>query len=49
MAGARVLPFFVDEPGVEIDYEESLRRAEELILAGPAAFDERTTEPRHPA
>jgi CMP-N,N'-diacetyllegionaminic acid synthase len=49
MAGERVLPFFVDEPGVEIDYEDSLRRAEELILAGPAMFDERATEPRHPA
>ena len=43
MTGERVLPFVVDEPTAEIDYEEDFRRAEELLLgrAGPRP-------PRHP-
>jgi N-acylneuraminate cytidylyltransferase len=46
MAGERVLPFIVASPGIEIDYEDALQRAEELLQAGD---HERALEPRHPA
>ncbi len=46
MAGARVLPFVVDEPFVEIDYEDALARAEALLRGDGG---ERPREPRYPA
>jgi CMP-N-acetylneuraminic acid synthetase len=46
MTGRRVLPFVIDEPFVEIDYEDALARAEEL-LRGEAADLPATR--RHPA
>ena len=46
MAGERVLPFVVEEPVVEIDYEDALERAERL-LRGEAP--EPSAIPRHPA
>ena len=46
MCGRRILPFVVDEPIVDIDYEDALRRAEEL-LSGEGS--ERSGMRRHPA
>ena len=46
MTGARILPFVVDEPTVEIDYEDALKRAEELLHG---ASGELPSVPRHPA
>ena len=46
MSGERILPFAVHEPIVDIDYEDALERAEELLRGGVAARDE---TPRHPA
>jgi N-acylneuraminate cytidylyltransferase len=34
MTGTRILPFVIDEPCIEIDYEEHLQLAERLIVAG---------------
>lgn len=45
-SGERILPFVIDEPTVEIDYEDALERAEELLRAGRA---EGSRSPRHPA
>jgi CMP-N,N'-diacetyllegionaminic acid synthase len=49
MAGRRVLPFVVEDPGVEIDYAEGLRKAEELLQRRMEGRDEREDGPRHPA
>ena len=46
MTGVRILPFVVDEPTVEIDYEDALKRAEELLHG---ASGELPSVPRHPA
>ena len=46
MTGVRILPFVVDEPTVEIDYEDALKRAEELLRG---ASGEPPSVPRHPA
>jgi CMP-N,N'-diacetyllegionaminic acid synthase len=46
MSGERILPFVVDEPTVEIDYEDALERAEEL-LRGESGKP--SSAPRHPA
>ena len=46
MTGVRILPFVVDEPTVEIDYEDALKRAEELLHG---ASGEPPSVPRHPA
>jgi CMP-N,N'-diacetyllegionaminic acid synthase len=49
MAGTRVLPFVVDDPGVEIDYADGLQKAEELLQRRMEGRDEREHRPRHPA
>jgi CMP-N,N'-diacetyllegionaminic acid synthase len=46
MSGERVLPFVIDEPFVEIDYADSIERAEALLRSGPTAA---LGQPRHPA
>jgi N-acylneuraminate cytidylyltransferase len=48
MCGERILAFVVEDTGVEIDYEDSLARAEELLL-GRVAPPEPSAEPRYPA
>ena len=45
MAGERILPFVVDEPIVDIDYEDALVRAEQLLASAP---DEPGRVRRHP-
>ena len=45
MAGERILPFVVDEPIVDIDYEDALVRAEQLLAS---ATDEPGRVRRHP-
>jgi CMP-N,N'-diacetyllegionaminic acid synthase len=46
MTGKRILPFPIEEPTVEIDYEDALERAEELLRGeGPAD----APQPRHPS
>jgi CMP-N,N'-diacetyllegionaminic acid synthase len=45
MTGRRILPFVVDDPIVDIDYEDALRRAEDLLSGG----GEPSSTPRHPA
>jgi CMP-N,N'-diacetyllegionaminic acid synthase len=47
MAGTRVLPFVIDEPGVDIDYEESFLAAEELLTRTRPEHEQR--ERRHPS
>jgi CMP-N,N'-diacetyllegionaminic acid synthase len=49
MTGRRVLPFVVEDPGVEIDYADGLRRAEELLQRRMKGRDEQEHGPRHPA
>jgi CMP-N,N'-diacetyllegionaminic acid synthase len=49
MTGARVLPFVVEDPGVEIDYADGLEKAEELLRRRREGRDEREQGPRHPA
>jgi CMP-N,N'-diacetyllegionaminic acid synthase len=49
MTGRRVLPFVVEDPGVEIDYADGLRKAEELLQRRMEGRDEREHGPRHPA
>jgi CMP-N-acetylneuraminic acid synthetase len=49
MTGRRVLPFVVEDPGVEIDYADGLRRAEELLQRRMEGRDEQEHGPRHPA
>jgi len=44
MSGRRILPFVVDEPTVDIDYEDALQRAEEFLAGG----GEPSSGPRHP-
>jgi len=44
MTGQRILAFPVDEPIVELDYEESIAEAERLLLAGAKG-----RPPRHPS
>ena len=44
MSGERILPFVIDEPTVDIDYEDALVRAEELLREAPG----RSSVPRHP-
>ena len=46
MSGVRILPFVIEEPTVEIDYEDALERAEEL-LRGDGRAD--AAQPRHPS
>jgi CMP-N,N'-diacetyllegionaminic acid synthase len=46
MSGARILPFVIEEPTVEIDYEDALERAEELLRSGGA---DAPAQPRHPS
>jgi CMP-N,N'-diacetyllegionaminic acid synthase len=46
MSGERILPFVIEEPTVEIDYEDALERAEEL-LRGERPAD--AAQPRHPS
>ena len=46
MTGERVLPFVITDPVVEIDYEDDLERAEQLLRDD--ATEQRTTL-RHPA
>jgi N-acylneuraminate cytidylyltransferase len=48
MTGRRVIPFIVEDPVVEIDYEDALERAERLLLEGSDGH-ERRGEIRHPA
>lgn len=45
MTGRRILPFVVDEPIVDIDYEDALMRAEALLAGAPSG----RSGPRHPA
>jgi N-acylneuraminate cytidylyltransferase len=49
MTGARVLPFVVEDPGVEIDYADGLQKAEEQLRRRMEGRDEREQGPRHPA
>jgi N-acylneuraminate cytidylyltransferase len=49
MTGGRVLSFAVEDPGVEIDYADGLRKAEELLQRRMEGRDEREHGPRHPA
>jgi CMP-N,N'-diacetyllegionaminic acid synthase len=44
MSGRRVVPFVIDEPTVDIDYEDALGRAEALLTGG----GESSSMPRHP-
>jgi CMP-N,N'-diacetyllegionaminic acid synthase len=46
MTGGRILPFVIDEPFVEIDYEEAFERAEQVLRGEPT---ERPGGVRHPA
>lgn len=47
MTGRRVLPFVIDRPGIDIDYEESFEEAEALIARGDPEDERR--ERRHPS
>jgi N-acylneuraminate cytidylyltransferase len=50
MCGERILAFVVDDPIVEIDYEDSLAKAERLIAEGRSAEDALPSgERRYPA
>jgi CMP-N,N'-diacetyllegionaminic acid synthase len=46
MSGERILPFVIEEPTVEIDYEDALERGEELLRGGGRAD---SAQPRHPS
>jgi CMP-N,N'-diacetyllegionaminic acid synthase len=46
MSGERILPFVIEEPTVEIDYEDALARAEELLSTRAAGVSQ---QPRHPS
>jgi CMP-N,N'-diacetyllegionaminic acid synthase len=44
MTGSRIIPFVIDEPTVDIDYEDALQRAEELLRESHLG----RRVPRHP-
>jgi CMP-N,N'-diacetyllegionaminic acid synthase len=46
MSGERILPFVIEEPTIEIDYEDALARAEELLSTRAAGVSQ---QPRHPS
>jgi N-acylneuraminate cytidylyltransferase len=47
MTGERILPFVIEDPGIEIDYEDGFRAAEALLGRATTKYERR--EPRHPA
>ena len=49
MTGSKVLPFFIDDEVIDIDYEESLQQAEAFLAEKANGGVTRPRTPRHPA